>query len=114
MKTCEANYDNLVLSETVARGIDIVGECSFSKGDVVYYDEDNKTVKLLSDSSQEPYGVVADDITLEEEEEGSVSIYIKGKFNAYMLNFGESVTFENVTAKMDKVGLIGRYAQPAK
>lgn len=104
-------YDNLVLSKTIARGVDLSGENDFKKGDLVYFDGDTGTIKAIESEESIAdvlFGVVADDIKLAAEEKGSVVVYIKGTFNGNRLNIGGEVTLDKVRQALDKQGIICR------
>lgn len=61
-------------------------------------DTDNPTTTTISDGSQNPYGILAEDVDTDASEKRSGQVYITGEFNKNSLTVGEGYTKDEMPA----------------
>jgi hypothetical protein len=106
-------YDNLIAGDTPTKTMEIVikNPCEFKRGYVIgkTEDEDFKLVdSTATDGSENPIGIITDDIKVEDGETKTTTMYISGDFSRRRVVFGGTDTYENHESSMAKVGLILR------
>lgn len=106
--------DNLMVGgyQVITDEIEVTGPASYCRGDVVGKNSTDGSFALVdsskSDGTENPFGIICDNFTVDSDVTVKAAVYVKGMFNGRRLTFGGNDTADTHKDYMTKIGLLVR------